>query len=82
MAMVGAALPFLPFTMDDFEPIISEMFGRKGERVVSGNMEVIKAGYAVGAHSQAPEKGLTSEQANGLTKDLDRWKSSSSTLKS
>lgn len=72
MAMVGAALPFLPFTMDDFEPIISEMFGRKGERVVSGNMEVIKAGYAVGTlTAKLLEKGLTSEQANGLTKDLD-----------
>lgn len=72
MAMAGAALPFLPFTLDDFEPILQGLFGRKGEAVVAGNMQVLKTGYAVGALTAALlDRGVTSERAHRLVSGLD-----------
>lgn len=72
MAMVGAALPFLPFTVEDFAPIIQGLFGRKGDAVVNGNMQVLKTGYAVGALTAALlDRGVSSERAHRLTSGLD-----------
>lgn len=72
MAMVGAALPFLPFTLDDFAPIVQGLFGRKGEAVVEGNMQVLRTGHAVGALTAALlDRGVTSERAHRLTSGLE-----------
>jgi len=72
MAMVGAALPFLPFTVDDFAPIVQGLFGRKGDAVVAGNMQVLNTGFAVGALTAALlERGVSSARARELTANLD-----------
>lgn len=72
MAMVGAALPFLPFTLADFEPIVQGLFGRKGDHVVAGNMHVLRTGNAVGALTAALlDRGVTSQWAHQLTSGLD-----------
>ncbi len=72
MAMVGAALPFLPFTIDGFAPVVQKLFGRKGDAVVAGNMHVLRTGLAVGALTAALlDRGITSERAHRLTAGLD-----------
>lgn len=53
MAIVGAATPFLPFTLEDFRPIVTEMFERKGESVVKANIAVLELGWRVGAFAKA-----------------------------
>ena len=72
MAMVGAALPFLPFTLKDFEPIVQELFGRKGDQVVKGNMAVLETGWRVGAFGKALlDAGLAPAVIGRLTGKLD-----------
>ena len=47
-AMLGAAIPFLPFEVSDFEPFIRELFHHKGDRVVEANMAVLGLGCRCG----------------------------------
>lgn len=53
MVMVGAATPFLPFTLDDFEPFVRHLFSSKGAEVVDGNLAALKLGWRVGALTKA-----------------------------
>jgi indolepyruvate ferredoxin oxidoreductase beta subunit len=48
VAMLGAATPFLPFSVDDFVPLVTELFERKGPAVVESNLMALRVGHAVG----------------------------------
>jgi len=49
MAVLGAATPFLPFTVDDYRPAIVELFKAKGDALVESNMSVLAWGRKVGS---------------------------------
>ncbi len=44
IVVLGAAIPFLPFEWEDYEFGIKKLFGRKGEEIVSTNLDALKAG--------------------------------------
>ncbi|HNU09712.1 MAG TPA: 2-oxoacid:acceptor oxidoreductase family protein, partial [Pyrinomonadaceae bacterium] len=44
MVMVGAASHFLPLKTETIEKFISQMFARKGEKVVAANLKAYQAG--------------------------------------
>jgi len=48
VATVGAATPFLPFSVEDFEPIIRGLFEKKGEKVVETNLAVLRDAHNAG----------------------------------
>jgi len=63
MAMVGAATPFLPFEIKDFEPFVKKLFSSKGERIVEANMAALEAGYRLGSACKALlDQGLPSAE--------------------
>ena len=41
-AVLGAALPFLPFEIEDFAPSVERLFSMKGDRVVRANLRVFR----------------------------------------
>ena len=45
MVAVGATCAVLNLNINVFEVVVQEIFGRKGQQVVSKNMEAIQAGY-------------------------------------
>ena len=47
-AILGAALPFLPFEIDDFAPSVERLFSRKGDKVVRANMRVFRIASRIG----------------------------------
>jgi len=53
MVILGAALPFLEMDVKLFHDAVNKIFGRKGEEIVSMNIEALQAGfdYAVKADS-------------------------------
>lgn len=72
MAMLGAATPFLPFGLDDFEPFIREAFERKGERIVQANLNVLRMGYNCGQFvKNLLEAGVSVERANTILLEQD-----------
>jgi indolepyruvate ferredoxin oxidoreductase beta subunit len=72
MAIAGAATPFLPFTVEDFRPIVADLFGRKGQEVVDANMNVLQTGWRVGQFGKALlEAGIKPALAGGLMLHLD-----------
>jgi len=67
MAMVGAATPFLPFDLADYEPFIRRLFGSKGEALVQGNLAVLRLGWNVGRTVQRLlEEGLPTRRVNSF----------------
>ena len=72
MVMAGAATPFLPFDIQEYQPIIQGLFGAKGDHVVQANMSVLEAGWKVGAFTKALlDKGVSSAVAGRLVMRLD-----------
>jgi indolepyruvate ferredoxin oxidoreductase beta subunit len=72
MAMAGAATPFLPFTVEDYRPIVAELFGAKGDAVVASNMAVLDMGWRVGAFAKALlAAGASPAEAGRIAQDLD-----------
>jgi indolepyruvate ferredoxin oxidoreductase beta subunit len=64
MAMLGAALPFLPFELADFDPFIRAQFERKGEAVVQSNMAVLAQGFRMGmAVKERLDAGMPADAA-------------------
>ncbi len=45
VVMLGAATPFLPFSLEEFHPFIRELFGGKGDRVVETNIRALTMGF-------------------------------------
>lgn len=45
MVMLGAAIPFLPFEIQDFHPHIEKLFAIKGERMLNININALTLGY-------------------------------------
>ena len=67
MAMLGAATPYLPFEIKDFEPFIREAFERKGERIVEANMAVLQMGYNCGMFTRnLLDNGISTARAHEL----------------
>ncbi len=50
MVMLGAAIPFLPFELEEMENAIRVIFGRKGEEIININLKAMKLGFSY-AHS-------------------------------
>jgi indolepyruvate ferredoxin oxidoreductase beta subunit len=79
MVMVGAATPFLPFELEQFPPIIHELFGDKGDtasltgnRVVEMNITALNLGFNISAFfTQLVEHGLAKETAFALMERFD-----------
>ncbi len=46
IVMLGAALPTLGFSVEEFDSHLETLFGRKGEKIVQVNRDAIRAGYA------------------------------------
>jgi len=44
MVMLGAAVNYLDMSMEDFENAVKAVFGRKGEKIVEGNIKALHAG--------------------------------------
>jgi 2-oxoglutarate/2-oxoacid ferredoxin oxidoreductase subunit alpha len=60
MVAIGATSAVLDLDIQVFEEVVQEIFGRKGEQVVTKNMEAIKAGFdymkeQLGANAQVME---------------------------
>lgn len=67
MAMVGAATPFLPFELSDYEPFVRRLFGAKGEALVQGNLEVLRMGWKVGQTARLLlDQGFSSGAVNAF----------------
>ncbi len=72
MVMLGAATPFLPFGLEQFPPIIRELFGDKGSRVVETNLDALNLGFNISSFFiQLVEHGVSKETAFALLKRLD-----------
>ncbi len=48
VATVGAAIPCMPFGVEDFDPIIEELFSKKGQAVVDANKAILRMGLQAG----------------------------------
>lgn len=48
VATVGAAIPVMPFGVEDFDPIIEELFTPKGQAVVDANKAILRMGLQAG----------------------------------
>lgn len=72
MAVLGAAIPFLPFGLEDFAPSITSLFTRKGEHVVESNMNVLRWGGQYGAFYKALlDAGVDRELLYNVAEKLD-----------
>ncbi len=47
--MLGASAPVIGFSADEFDKGLTELFGRKGDKMVEMNKEAVRAGYALAA---------------------------------
>jgi indolepyruvate ferredoxin oxidoreductase beta subunit len=52
IVMLGAALPFLGFEVEELEEAIRQLFGRKGEKVVDMNIKALHAGRNIALANQ------------------------------
>jgi indolepyruvate ferredoxin oxidoreductase beta subunit len=72
MAMLGAATPYLPFDLEDFEPFIREAFESKGERIVQSNLDVLRMGFNCGQFvKNLLAAGVSVERANNILFEQD-----------
>lgn len=72
VAMAGFATPFLPFGRKDFAPIIESMFSRKGERVVTANLQALDFGIAAGEFFHGLLKaGVSAQNAFYILRSID-----------
>ncbi len=72
VAMIGAATPFLPFEVKDFEPIIREVFAAKGDSVISANLEVLSNSYHEGLfYKTLREMDVPNELVYGLVGKIE-----------
>jgi indolepyruvate ferredoxin oxidoreductase beta subunit len=67
MAVLGAAVPFLPFSLEEFSPLVENLFGSKGTQVVESNLTVLALGCKCGLLvKKLLESGVPSKAAHGL----------------
>lgn len=52
IAVLGAALPFLPFDRNDFKPVIKKLFLKKEDPITQKNLSVLEIGESVGLFSK------------------------------
>jgi indolepyruvate ferredoxin oxidoreductase beta subunit len=72
MAMVGMALPWLPFEVSDFAPYVHKLLGRKGDEIVNSNVKVIELGARFGRfYKTLLDAGTPAREAYLLTSRLD-----------
>lgn len=72
VAILGAAIPFLPFKLGDFLPFVEELFSAKGKQLVQKNIAVLTQGHKVGAfHKILLESDITTPVAYGIVNKLD-----------
>lgn len=62
VALVGATIPWLPFTLEQISEGVRGLLGRKGAKVVDGNLAVLKLGYAAGMLAKALTEAQVSSQ--------------------
>jgi len=72
VVMLGAATPFLPFTLEEFGSSVRELFGGKGERVVETNIKALTLGFKVSSFfTQLVGRGVSKGTAFALVERLD-----------
>jgi len=72
MAVLGAAVPYLPFEIENFEPFVRELFQRKGKRVVEANLAVLSLGYRCGQFARdLLDAGVSAARVNELMSTLE-----------
>ncbi len=70
VVMLGAAIPFLPFKIA--HPVIGEVFGHKGDRVVETNIKALTLGFTVSSFFiRLVGHGVSQETAFALIERLD-----------
>jgi 2-oxoglutarate/2-oxoacid ferredoxin oxidoreductase subunit alpha len=65
MVAVGATCAVLDLDINVFEPVVQEIFGRKGQSVVDKNMEAIQAGYTAMKEQIQNSSIMQLEKADG-----------------
>ncbi len=72
VAMLGAAIPYLPFEQSDFTRTIEEMFARKGERIVKANLQALEFGSRVGFfYKGLLDAGILAQNVFHVVRSLD-----------
>jgi indolepyruvate ferredoxin oxidoreductase beta subunit len=72
VALLGVALPFLPFEASDLVPVIQELFGRKGEKVVAANLKALDCGLRIGLfYRELLQRNVKSAHAFALMSRFD-----------
>ena len=72
MVMLGAATPFLPFTLEEFHPFVRELFGGKGDWLVETNVRALTMGFKVSSFfTQLVGRGISKAAAFALTQRLE-----------
>jgi indolepyruvate ferredoxin oxidoreductase beta subunit len=71
IAMLGAATLLLDLPAEDLAEVVSEMFARKGESVVTANVRALQLGRKAGQHYQSClDKGMSAERAREMAVEL------------
>lgn len=65
MVAVGASSAILGLKVEDFEEVVKDTFGRKGQKVVENNLKAIEAGAKTILDQMAPDKQIHLEAADG-----------------
>lgn len=67
MVAVGASSAILQLNVSDFQNVVQDIFGRKGQKVVENNMKAIEAGYqfVLNEMNGDSKRRLTLEKADG-----------------
>ncbi len=65
MVAVGASSAILGLKVEDFEEVVKDTFGRKGQKVVENNLKAIAAGAKTIRDQMAPDKQIHLEAADG-----------------
>ena len=72
VVMLGAAIPFLPFGMEEFPPFVKDLFNSKGDRVVETNIKALTMGFEVSSFfTQLAAHGVSKETAFALVERFD-----------
>jgi indolepyruvate ferredoxin oxidoreductase beta subunit len=72
VAMLGAALPFLPFEQADFSRMLEEKFARKGEKIVKANLQALEFGLRSGQfYKGLMDAGISAQNCFYVTRGLD-----------
>ncbi len=72
VATVGVAVPFLPFDVADFQPILKELFQARGEQVVQANLDVLDMGHRAGLfYKGLLDKGVQNDLIYELVRHID-----------